>query len=673
MSEESRKDEEENEENKCEFSTRRPKRVNADTVSYFRQISAAFENGEEDEDGMELLVENAIEEMSGNEASMASHKMCSYVVEMLLRAASDDQLLRIADSFTGFYLHLFTNRYASHVIESLFARFADILSGKSHQIKEKVSDVHVRQICEEVQSSWIPILSDPCGCHCLRALVNLLSGRAMQKKQSASKRKKKRKKNKNKETTTSEVDSALSEPIFTPPEPFAYVLEEILEGLHRCIESSDKITIETMCFSGSSSGTLQHVLMICDDSQKRKKMKRRNMISEIIELVLHMNDAEMMKTMTLRMACHPAASPLLETFLMVSPNHLSKLFNVVFLPSIEDLAMDGYGNFALQRMLSLLCDSKAVSDSRQALESNLSKLLQSARGGVVWRLVEACGRVNVYEGLVKCLQDALGGGTDWLSKLLFRGSGGENPFPMECCIVSALLDLPLSESRCVLESILELDVKTIQNLACHPWGSRNVIEPILDGPHEFAQQKLVKRFLKIKSGEEKSYDDDADARRKVGTVFANLSSNRFGAYFVQKCFNVSQPKDRKRIVKQLVAIERKLSGDRVGQKVLEHCRAQQFIDAPKEWMDVQTKQWERRSHSIKKQKKLKKSKAVKSSNSTTTTTTTTNTSTTETSVIDNIFSAAVGDDEKKKKRKRSKDKKKKKKKKKKRKVESNDQ
>ena len=84
------------------------------------------------------------------------------------------------------------------------------------------------------------------------------------------------------------------------------------------------------------------------------------MISEIIELVLHMNDAEMMKTMTLRMACHPAASPLLETFLMVSPNHLLKLFNVVFLPSIEDLAMDGYGNFALQRMLSLLSDSRKV-------------------------------------------------------------------------------------------------------------------------------------------------------------------------------------------------------------------------------------------------------------------------------------------------------------------------
>ena len=85
--------EEEKEENKCEFSTRRPKRVNADTVSYFRQISSAFENGEEDEEGMELLVENAIEEMSGNEASMASHKMCSHVVEMLLRAASDNQLL----------------------------------------------------------------------------------------------------------------------------------------------------------------------------------------------------------------------------------------------------------------------------------------------------------------------------------------------------------------------------------------------------------------------------------------------------------------------------------------------------------------------------------------------------------------------------------------------------
>ena len=97
MSEESRKDEEENEENKCEFSTRRPKRVNADTVNYFRQISAAFENGEEDEEGMELLVENAIEEMSGNEASMASHKMCSYVVEMLLREIDFGFILFVVD------------------------------------------------------------------------------------------------------------------------------------------------------------------------------------------------------------------------------------------------------------------------------------------------------------------------------------------------------------------------------------------------------------------------------------------------------------------------------------------------------------------------------------------------------------------------------------------------
>ena len=389
------------------------------------------------------------------------------------------------------------------------------------------------------------------------------------------------------------------------PEPFRYVLEEILEGLHRCIESSDKITIETMCFSGSSSGTLQHVLMICDDSQKRKKMKRKNMISEIIELVLHMNDADMMKTMTLRMACHPAASPLLETFLMVSPNHLLKLFNVVFLPSIEDLAMDGYGNFALQRMLSLLSDSKAVNDSRQALESILSKLLQSARGGVVWRLVEACGRVNVYEGIVKSLQNALGGGTDWLSKLLFRGSNGENPFPMECCVVSALLDLPLSESRCVLESILELDVKTIQSLACHPWGSRHVIEPILDGPHEFAQQKIGETIFEDQV-EEKSHDDDADARRKVGTVFANLSSNRFGAYFVQKVLQRVTTEGSETYCETARRDRAKTFGVIVWGQVLEHCRAQQFIDAPKEWMDVQTKQWERRSHSIKKQKKLKK-------------------------------------------------------------------
>jgi len=674
--------EEEEGSSKGGFSTRRPKRVNAETVSYFRQISAAFENGEEDEEGMEILVENAIEESAGNEASMASHKMCSHVVEMLLGAANDDQLLRIADSFTGFYIHLFTNRYASHVIETLFIRFADILSKNGSKAKEKVSDVHVRQICEELQGSWIPILSDPCGCHCLRALVNLLSGRAMPKKQNVSKRKKKKKKKKrnkeSNETMSAVTESSLSEPMFTPPEPFRYVLEEILEGLYRCIESSNRVTIETMCFSGSSSGTLQHIFMICHDSEKRrkkKKKKKKSTIHEIIQLILQMKDRDMLKTTTLRMACHPAASPLLETFLMVSED-LSELFDVVFLPSIEDLAMDGYGNFALQRMLSLLCDSKKVAKARKVLESNISKLLENARGGVVWRLVEACGRVDVSDGLVSCIREALGGDDkNWISKLLFRGKN-ENPFPMECCVVSAMLDLPLSESRVVLESILELDVKTIEALACHPWGSRHVIEPILDGPSkfEFAQQKLVKRFLKIKSSEVdlKSHDDGTDARRKVGTVFARLSSNRFGVYFVQKCFNVAQPKDRKRIVKQLVAIERKLSGDRIGQKVLEHCRAQQFIDSPKEWMDVQTKHWDRRLRGMKKSpttnsSEIKKNRTAEVENKVTSE---------DTSVIDEIFnknsssSVDAKEKKKKKKRKRSKDeKKKKKKKKKKRKIE----
>ena len=97
MSEE-RKDEEMRgdgeEENKCEFSTRRLKRVNADTVNRtFDRYPPRSRMGKRMRMEWSFWWRNAIEEMSGNEASMASHKMCSYVVEMLLRAASDDQLL----------------------------------------------------------------------------------------------------------------------------------------------------------------------------------------------------------------------------------------------------------------------------------------------------------------------------------------------------------------------------------------------------------------------------------------------------------------------------------------------------------------------------------------------------------------------------------------------------
>ena len=110
--------------------TRRPQRVAPDTVRYFKQIGRLLTSEDQDEnDGPrpEQILENIASEIDGNEASLCSDCDCSFVMERVVEQMKGEQICGFVANLTEFFPHLFTNRYGSHVMETLLRRIALLL------------------------------------------------------------------------------------------------------------------------------------------------------------------------------------------------------------------------------------------------------------------------------------------------------------------------------------------------------------------------------------------------------------------------------------------------------------------------------------------------------------------------------------------------------------------
>ena len=80
---------------------------------YLCSLLESMESGEE----RELMIGQAFEEMVGQEASLASDKRCSHIVEKILEEVSMTHVRKFLNGCRGFNVHLLSNRYSSHVME----------------------------------------------------------------------------------------------------------------------------------------------------------------------------------------------------------------------------------------------------------------------------------------------------------------------------------------------------------------------------------------------------------------------------------------------------------------------------------------------------------------------------------------------------------------------------
>ena len=116
----------------------------------------------------------------------------------------------------------------------------------------------------------------------------------------------------------------------------------------------------------------------------------------------------------------------------------------------------------------------------------------------------------------------------------------------------------------ILSSFAKQTATQLLHLGLHPVGSRGVLEVLLQGPDDFdrAKQHLVDRLM---------------------GQWTKLSTDRFGTYVVQKCYDVARMQRREAMVAELARNIRSLSGNNHGRHVLKKCRVELYERDPEQW------------------------------------------------------------------------------------------
>jgi hypothetical protein len=181
----------------------RPRRPNADTITYLRglpldvdsakaEVDSFLTDGEDDDFPQSLAAAlSALDEVRLEIASLAGDEQGSQSVEILahLSAPYSETAARVLlSACSGYHLHLATHRYGSHVVQTIlqlaassssendlalhseapqFGSFVDTLPSLSDLILEMV---------EELKDSATELATHVCGSHVLRTLLCVLGG-----------------------------------------------------------------------------------------------------------------------------------------------------------------------------------------------------------------------------------------------------------------------------------------------------------------------------------------------------------------------------------------------------------------------------------------------------------------------------------------------------------------
>lgn len=190
-----------------------PRRAAKEVISYLSQVETvidqyaeddhSYETGGDDEDadevGREQMMDNILEELKHQTASIMEDRQGSVVAEKMARRLTPLQLRIMLGRCRGYMLSLANNRYSSHVLQTLLsvagqvaeaelsedsiddeeggaseAAAAAATSDGSKKV-DKMQDV-VLSLVSELSGAWAELLADISGSHVGRAFLQVLGG-----------------------------------------------------------------------------------------------------------------------------------------------------------------------------------------------------------------------------------------------------------------------------------------------------------------------------------------------------------------------------------------------------------------------------------------------------------------------------------------------------------------
>ncbi|KAK8794681.1 hypothetical protein WA158_001662 [Blastocystis sp. Blastoise] len=362
-----------------QYHTLRPKKPTEDSLRYISQIQGVLDNTEDPEEKI-TLISNVNQELRGMEVSLATDRKVSFTIEKIIKASSRSQLRLFLSYCKGFTIHMFTQRYASHVMQTALEQASYFLRNKEStdtvettplgEPLETLSQIII-QIVSELSSSFNKLMCDPCATHVIRILLCILCGYPPYYAKEKKHLNKGKRGNNEKHIFPQEYESSL---LLLTEEMNKLSLEEMEEVLTNQYGSPVIQLLLTILPATSSVSLATSILQIQDDD---------DVLSYSTSLYIHLIK-------------NTIGARTLEAITPFIPNKKLIIIYSSLVDSLLEYVDDRNGNYVIQQLLACIYEKNLVKKSYEILSPSISALYKSKKG-VVLQLFNSCRRNQVYD------------------------------------------------------------------------------------------------------------------------------------------------------------------------------------------------------------------------------------------------------------------------------------
>eukprot|EP00752_Nemacystus_decipiens_P012526 g11094.t1 len=453
-----------------------PRRAAKEIITYLSQVEPVIDqfaqddhsygagggDDEEDDDdndvGREQMMDNILEELKHQTASIMEDRQGSVVAEKIARRLTPLQLRTMLSRCRGYMLSLANNRYSSHVLQTLLSVAGPVVEaelsedGDAHSAEagdevDRMQDV-VLSLVSELSGAWAELLADISGSHVGRGFLQVLGGlpilsekRGRQSRHAHSigtavgpARMGGRNsssgnmaaaaaaaKSKGSGSSSAAVDPEALEKWSTPykhrvPRSFVAALGEVTSELAAlpprelqtlaCGTFGCPLLVMLLRVHSNLSTATAPAAGNGDDEEQRAFpadlvmampcLEQESAAMRIVRKVLEWDDQERSAEVVYAISGENTASHFLEAVLWLSPRaFFQELYHRCFEDKLLEFCEHGVSNFLIQAALQRADDKALAEKMVGAIADNASELLKARRAGVLWRAAQACVRLGL--------------------------------------------------------------------------------------------------------------------------------------------------------------------------------------------------------------------------------------------------------------------------------------
>ena len=535
-------------------------RLNADTLTYMREMHGHFTDAKETDDGDEgstmAIIERVFEEMEEQEVDIVCDAECSRMLEEYVRAASPELLGRFASMcLKGDTLGLMctSSPFGSHVLETLLDRVAAM---GLEEVLEEFVGVAASHLYDMISSKY--------GSFVARRLVSVLAGMRHSTKGEDDQRSYA---NRSKYNLADKVQGAAGQAgaggqeAGVSPQRTALLTTLCAKLMSDELTAKDIHELQTSPFAGPFlKALLQAMGAVAEESTR----------ADLVVCLLGGNpklgaDSVTEDTMY-RLMTDRSGSHLVEAALLAAPDALfSKLCTTAFKGRLPALAQHQSANFTVQAAISHVKRPQQLKRMFEDLKDSFVGLLRGRRAGIVTVLLAAALRLNTLQA--ECAKTLWNAATEafkserhptplhsmlTLDTQVRLGKQRGKLSPLGCAAVISVLQYPKGMAKEWNAALEGMSTGELVQIAMDPGGCR-VLESYLG--HEDTAPKRKDALL-----------------TKIQGSWADIACFGSGNKFVERCFLLSMDASvKKQIASELAQAEDRIAATHRGPGLLRTC------------------------------------------------------------------------------------------------------